>query len=182
MKKVSIIIVVLLSIFFIGCKERHCPKFPKELNYFPYAKKQELKFTNSIHDVSSFIISEKENTKAYYLGIYDKGDCDCSSRFSTNRNQDYMNISGNFSIAGNKYEDGSVSIYFDFDNYINKDNFSIILINNRDFPIKELSKYINDTIVMENEKNKMIKKIIIVKGKGLISYTTVDGEEWSLIK
>lgn len=182
MKKISIVIISSLLISCIGCKKPYCLKFPNDLNYFPYSKKQELKFSNTKDVVSSFIISKKENTEGYYRGIYDKGDCDCRSQFSTNRNQDYMNINGVFSIAGNEYEDGTVSIYVSFNNYIYTDDFSTTLISNRDFSVKELSKYLNDTIVMENEKNMMIKKIVIVKNKGLVSYTTMEDEVWKLME
>jgi proline dehydrogenase len=46
----------------------------------------------------------------------------------------------------------------------------------------EASNYLNDTLSVENENNKSVKKIIIVKNKGIVSYTTADGKEWKLVE
>jgi len=50
------------------------------------------------------------------------------------------------------------------------------------YTIIDTTKYLNDIIIIENENNKTIKKVVIVKDKGLVSYTTADGEEWKLVE
>ena len=93
--------------FCIGCsKESDYPKFPADLNYFPYSKGQELKFTNSLCDICNFEIIDKSNDKVTSFNS-DCTDCFCapSSSFKTNKNQDLIEISANIlSLHLNNYD------------------------------------------------------------------------------
>jgi len=165
-------------LFCVGCR-KHCHEFPANLNYFPYQNGQELKFTNSQYNFKNFIIASKKNTKAYSFAWNCKCECDIFSRFSINENQDSLSIKEAFLRLGGGGEYIS-SIYIDFQfqyDYLTKE-----LDVGKLVPYDEIYKYIDDTIVIENENNQIVKKIVIVKGKGLISYTTADGEEWKLVE
>jgi len=176
MKKLSLIIVILLSIFCSGCKKTHCPAFPANLNYFPYFKGQELKFTNSQQNIRSFIVLEEENSNAYSFEWNCKCACEACSLFSTSRNQDSLMISGEFYIIGGEDDSNisTVSIYFG--NLRKKIDFE------KSISYNEIYKYVADTIIIEDIGSKPIRKIVTVKNKGLISYTTADGEEWRLVE
>lgn len=181
MKKVGVIIIVILSTFSIGCR-KSCPKFPTNLNYFPYSEKQELKFINSQNDICYFTISKLEKSKMHYLTANYKGGCDAFSTFCIKSNQDIMSITGTLSIADNVYGNGNVSIYFYVEDGEDYNYLEKTLITNRDFPTKETYKYLDDKLTIENEDGRIIKQFVIIKNKGVVSYTTADGEEWNLIE
>jgi len=182
MKKVSIIII-LLSVFCMGCKI-HCPEFPANLNYFPYYEGQELKFTNSQQDIQSFIVSSKNDSKASSFGQNCKCVCHAGSVFRTTENRDSLSLRCGLEISGGRNDlSNSVSISCDLQySYLYSDYLSTGLNLEKTVPYDELYKYLEDTIIIENENNQIVKKIVIVKGKGLISYTTADGEEWKLVE
>ncbi|MDR2972438.1 MAG: hypothetical protein LBU83_11005 [Bacteroidales bacterium] len=185
MKKISTITIILLSIFCIGCKKIHCPAFPADLNYFPYSKGQELKFINSHNSVSNFVISNRENSKAYSLEWNCKCVCEASSGFNTNQTQDSLTLSCNLYFGGGRYDATTYSIFltcnFQYSFHFS-DELSKRVLLEQETPYNELSKHLSDTISIENEDNKIVNKVVIVKGKGLVSYTTADGEEWKLVK
>ena len=183
MKKISVTIVTALLLFCVGCKT-HCPEFPAELNYFPYYEGQELKFINSQNDIRNFVISNKENTKSYSFGNNCKCVCDAFSSFRTSENQDSISLNCNINIVGGRYNDViashmEISCYFQY-SYYYSDYLSRELPAGK--PYEELYDYLEDIITIEKENNKIVNKIVIVKGKGLVSYTTVDGEEWKLVE
>jgi hypothetical protein len=182
MRKISILIIVLLSIF--GCRT-HCPEFPTNLNYFPYYEGQELNFVNSKKDIQSFTISYKDNSKANSFGYFCKCVCGASSVFHTDENQDSLSIVCNIDIddagRGSDITTSSIAIrcYFKysykFDDYLAK-RFDF----GKSVHYNEIYKYVEDTITLETEDGMIVKKIVIVKDKGLVSYTKVDGEVWML--
>ena len=194
MKKVSIIIL-LLSLFCIGCKKKtHCPEFPVNLDYFPYYIGQELEFMNLQQDIRSFVVTDKKTSNAK---VFDKGspDCSCfpSSSFSTNQNQNLLKIVQARTSINIPIEDEKIVIsammYFDFDfvmtnNYPFHESVGVNLLSKLKKPIlfTDVETYLPDTALLENENNMSITKMVIVKGKGLISYTTADGEEWKLVE
>ena len=180
MKKVSIIILLLFVL--LGCKI-HCPEFPAELNYFPYHEGQELKFINSQQNIRNFIIANKANSKANSFGQNCKCECFIYTMFSTYFNQDTVNIRGEINLYGRENV-GSIYIncYIE-DNLYNNEMLSIgVELPDKKTSYDKISKYLEDTIIIENENNQLVKKVVIVKGKGLASYTTADGEEWKLVE
>lgn len=169
--------------FCINCK-KHCPAFPADLNYLPYLVNQELKFINYQNDISNFIISYKNNSKANSYDWNCACSCEASSVFKTYQNQDSLRIECSLIIGGsddNAISYGEIDCCFKY-SFHYSDNFAEVLLAGQQIPYDKLSKYLSDTISIENENNKIIKKVVIVKGKGLVSYTTVDGEEWRLIE
>jgi len=177
MKNISIIIISLLFIG-MGCKI-HCPEFPANLNYFPYYKGQELRFTNSQQDIQNFIISSKNDSKAYSFAWNCKCDCDINSIFNIyHQKNDYLNIIGGLYIESEIVSSIMVSCNINNSEYLSR----ILSFEDKKIFYDEIYKYLEDTIIIENENNQIVKKVVIVKGKGLVSYTTADGEEWKLVE
>ena len=181
MKKLHVIIIVLLSIFCIGCKKKDCPAFPDNLNYFPYYQGKELKFSNSKNDICSFLIAETFNSKAEKFEWNCKCSCEASSAFHTNQNQDSLKIDCSLTILGNDASSVELRCWFGY-SYIYSDSFGKVLSSGQKIPYKELTKHLSDTISIENKNNKLVRKIVIIKNKGLVSYSTADGEEWKLVE
>jgi len=183
MKKTSTIII-LLSVFYIGCKI-HCPEYPAELNYFPYYEGQVLRFTNSQQGTIGFTIDSKVNSKSNSFSQNCKCACGIFTHFSTSINQDSLSIKCEINISGRENASNvSIDCFF-----YNKSNiqpneeclYKFVMLE-KSVPYDEIYKYLEDTIIIENENNKLVKKVVIVKGKGLVSYTTADGEEWKLVE
>jgi hypothetical protein len=181
MKKLSLVIVLLL-LFCIGCyKNKPCPAFLPDLNYFPYYHGQKIKFVNLQQDTCIFTITneipqEVSESKLCYM----RHICRLYP------NQDDGSIIFDLLLTGSKITVGEFHIYA----YIylpndNKESICITPIKLRDharITYKKVGKYLDDIIVYEDENNKTIKKLVIVKNKGLASYTTADGEEWRLVE
>jgi len=181
MHRTSVIIIILLSVFCVGCKKTHCPAFPANLNYFPYSNGQELHFTNSQNDISSFVISDKKNSKESSYEWNCACECVAHSGFKTNMNQDSLIIDCYLFIIGNFASSVFIDCNFTYI-YHYSDNLSENLMVEQQIPYEDLAKHLNDTISIEKENSKIVKKTVIVKNKGLISYTTADGEEWKLLE
>jgi len=182
MKKINIVIAFFLLILCIGCKKTYCPGFPIDLNYFPYSKNQELKFVNSQQNIRNFIVYNNENSQPWSYDWNCKCACDAVSLFKLHPNPDTLgiylsSISGMIGLSGGE-EVSKISISFIFSS---SESLSKILYEGKSISYKEVGKYFSDTISMENEDNKIITKVVIAKGKGLLSYTTADGEEWKLV-
>jgi len=178
MKKISIIITLLL-LFCIGCR-RHCSEFPANLNYFPYSKKQKLEFINSQRDIQTLIVSDKESSKSYFLEMYSKGFCNAYSNVSIHSTQNIFDIRCSIKIK----ECVEVNLICDVQNTVQSDYLTMNLLqeSNMICNYDEINKYLSDTIYIEKENNKILTKIFIVKNKGIVSYTTADGEEWKLVE
>jgi len=185
MKKLSIIIIASLSIFYIGCKKTHCPAFPADLNYFPYYKGQELKFTNSQNDIRCFTVANKEKSKSEDFAWNCKCYCNVYTMFRTNLNQDSLGLEYTIRVGGLTYaRDIDLECRFqkkDSNDYYSEYLFKNIIFGEK-FPYEEISNYLDNTITLEKEDNTIVKKIVIIKGKGLVSYVTADGEEWKLVE
>jgi len=182
MKKLSLILV-LLSVSCTSCKKTHCPGFPANLNYFPYYNGQELKFVNSQQNFQSFTITNKENSKSESFAW----NCDCAcgieSIFSTNENQDSLGIKAAYLrlYEGEYVSSLKIGFYFQY-SYLHEEHLVKSIDLENPVSYNEVYKYLQDTIVIENDNNQLVKKIVVVKGKGLVSYTTADGEEWKLVE
>ncbi|MCK9562685.1 MAG: hypothetical protein M0R02_08190 [Bacteroidales bacterium] len=183
MKNTSIIIV-LFSFFCVGCQEIDCPHFPDNLNYFPYVNGQELKFTNNQSDIHSFTIISKENSIPESFSSNCKCACDVYTKIAMISNEDSMRIECWINISSRQ------DIHFiRMGSFI--DNTQITEFLSKEIELKQfkltfkdynkISKYLEDTILLENENNQFITKMVFIKNKGLVSYTTVNGEEWNVI-
>jgi len=185
MKKTDVIIIILLLIFCIGCKRTHCPAWPIELNYFPYSKNQELVFINSHLDTQYFKIDRKENAKSELLDWNCHCKCTVFTLFAANSTPDSLNMICDINASGLEYPN-TITINCDYyiqahnDLYHYKESLTEEIVPDRKISYKEVYKYLLDTLFIENKKNKIINKIVIVKNKGFVSYTTFDGEEWIL--
>lgn len=179
----NIIIIIYLAFIIYGCKDIQCPGYPEKVNYFPYEKEQEIKFTNTQNEVNSFIIFNTQKTDPFSFSWNCKCVCGASSFFSTYENNDSLRIDASCDIVGERKDlCSSLDLRFDFIySYHYKDYFFKTINIGKKVPFDEIYKYINDTIYLENENNINFKKLVLVRNKGIVSYTTSDGEVWILV-
>ena len=167
MKKVSVVIV-LLFIFCFGCKKTYCPAFPVELAniYFPYYEKKVLSFSDNnethTYQINDIYLSKEES--------YSKRcDCSCGANyyFETENSQLYgeISIGENSSFVLFTLKINSFAFYKEYN------NINVFSVN--DYSV------LGDTITLNNRDG---QTAILIKGKGLVSYTTADGEEWKLVE
>ena len=168
MKNTSIIIVILLSILGIGCKKIHCPAFPVEFvnTYLPYYEEKSLSFFYN-NDTLSSVVSRIHTSKEEF---YSKNcDCSCSADYYFLTDNNLLSCDIAFDEAGYygylHIKANAISFYKDF-----KD---INLFTTNDYTV------FGDTIFLNNVDGGEAR---VVKGKGLVSYTTADGEEWKLVE
>ena len=174
-----------MAIVCFGCKETYCPGFPKSINYFPYNKNQKITFVNSQHEESSYKIISCENSESWSYKWNCKCACEAESTFLMNQIQDsldvnYISVHGMIIISGGEsVTDIEMSVRFsDF----SSEYFTKTLYEGEKIFHTKIDKFFADTISIENNNNKLFKKVVIVKDKGLVSYTTADGEEWKLVE
>lgn len=175
----------MLSILCIGCKRTHCPAFPADLNYFPYYKGQEIKFVNSHNDIHCFTIANKEDSKPEDFAWNCKCYCNVYTAFSTELNQDSLGLEYTIRVGG-LMEARDIDLECRFHKKDSNDYNAEYLLKNimfgGNFPYEEISKYLDDMIILEKEDNTIVKKIVLIKNRGIVSYTTADGKEWRLIE
>ena len=166
----------------MSCKI-HCPEFPAELNYFPYYEGQELQFINSQRNIQSFTITNKENSESEVFGQNCKCLCYIFTYFNINSLSDSLSMRCEINIDGRENVWGiNIDCHIE-DNLRNKELLSIgVELPDNKISYDEIDKYLEDTIIIENKNNKTVTKIVFVKNKGLVSYTTADGEEWKLVE
>ena len=188
MKKADIIIIIL-SIFCITCNRvESCPEFPSCLNdYFPYINGQSLKYTNSQYDTLDFFVAEAgiySESDFAYRGLVKGNYCSRYASISINSTQDEQGINCHCHVKaeGSLDKVGRVVVNIIFYNELHGSEYLTIEPLKKSCSYKKLSKYLEDTYTIENVNNKSIKRVVIVKGKGIVSYTTADGEEWKLVE
>ncbi|NLJ82801.1 MAG: hypothetical protein GX330_06720 [Bacteroidales bacterium] len=184
MKKLSSILI-LLSIMFTGCKQIDCPNFPDNLTYLPYENGQELKFMNTDGDIRSFTIVSKENSTPYSFSSNCKCECAVYTRFTTTSNEENISMECRIDIFSRQ----NINVFF---MHSSIGNAQLTDLMDKEVSLKEfgltfkdynkISKYLEDTILLENENNQLITKMVFVKNKGLASYTTANGDVWTLIE
>ena len=169
MKRLNLIFIVLIAFACLGCKKQNCPGFPAYLIYFPYSKGQELKFINYEDEHMNFIIEVKNTSLPYTLcqGLYDKCACEPpTTSFKTYQNSDSIQIQCFVEFWGNRFLASCEFKYsYEYSDYIYRE-FTIL----------------SDTLTLEGDNGRIVNKVVIVKNKGLVSYTTADGEEWKLVE
>jgi hypothetical protein len=191
MKKILILIAICCAFCFSCNKKIHCPALHHNLYYFPYYNNQVLKYSNSHQDIDTFIIGQTDKTKKYVCEETDKCRCECGcdmyAEFRTHNalENNVTFIYGMLYASGVGEEAGFISsINLDVQLYHNlnysSNKFKKTLFKDKKISYNDINKYIGDTIIIENTDNEFIHKIAIVKDKGLVSYTTADGEEWKL--
>jgi len=190
MKKQNIVLF-FFAIICIGCERTEpCPSVLSDLNYFPYIKGQSLKFINSQNDTLIYAITNEEIFDSGFAtrggGINSMGNyCTSMALFEINSTQDTAAMDCEIGVDGSldKVWSFALRVYLRKNQY-NNERLEIIPIQSKHSGKKvkynEISNYVNDTLTLEDENNKIVKKVIIVKNKGIVSYTTADGEKWGL--
>ena len=198
MKKIGVISVIILLLFIsnMACYKRvHCPGLPTNLDYFPYHDGQTLKYVNSQQDTVNFVIAQvTDNTKSVTCQESPKcPDCKCECGFGKTFSalgdtlQDRIpSIYAHFGVEGGGPKTiTSANIKLSFTCFVDdwsKSLFNKNIYKGEKITYGQIDDFFNDTISIENANNEVVKKIVIVKGKGLVSYTTADGEEWKLVE
>ena len=185
MKKLNLIIIILMAVVCFGCKETYCPEFPSNINYFSYNKNQEITFVNSQHEESAYKIVNCENSESWSYKWNCKCECEAISEFRMKQIIDSLDgystsVSGRIIIfGGENVTNIEMTVRFsDFsDEYLTK-----TLYKSKKIFHTKINKFFADTIFIKNNNNELFKKVVIVKNKGLVSYTTADGEEWRLVE
>ena len=168
--------------FCLACGSKPCPDVSVGLNYFPYYEGQELKFTNSQNNTQTFIIANKRDKDSGSAMRSGKGNfCNSCTQFDINSTQDIVKMNYSINVNGSLDKVWNVLVVVHLFKELHSNELLEINIK-KNCSYKNLSKYLEDTITIENRTNQIVKKVVIVKGKGLVSYTTADGEEWKLVE
>ena len=167
--------------FCVACSSKSCPELPANFNYFPYYEGQELIFTNLKNNTRTLNVfyGKIDHYDSWRNGIYHKGNC-CEYTMSLIL-QGTERMICDVSVSGSVGKVRNVRVCIMLSKELHNNDYLEIKIE-ANCAYKKLSKYLEDTIIIENENNKLVKKVVIVKGKGLVSYTTADGEEWNLVE
>ena len=171
MKQISVIIIVLLSIFCIGCK-RYCPSFDEDiLNWIPYQEDDEIVLRSQSNDLAIiFSIKSIEIThQTHYTIGYKCGTCDDRIEIIQN-DHDTFYFYAMLSLHKNKI----TSLFYKigdtfFDAYSEKEFFL--------FEGKEYNKV---RIFEQTDSKGTFKKLIIAKEFGIIGLIDIYGNTWTL--
>ena len=190
MKKILILITICCAFCFSCNKKTHCPALPASLNYYPYYEGQVLQYVNSQQEIQNFVIAYIEDYRKSYIcerTLKCPECCECSHSLAVRTNYvldaqiSYMYA--HFSVGGGGPEIiSSANMSFLFTCSLEDNRLEKTLFENEKIPYNKIDQFFNDTISIENVNNELIHKIMIVKNKGLVSYTTADGEEWKLVE
>jgi hypothetical protein len=161
------LILILLIISLVSCKETYCPAFPTHLiDYYPYSKGDVLLFKNSNNDTLTLIVINDWASDNYSFDWNCKCSCGAEAGFDTDMSSDFsLRISGNINIAENNIE--FISNFYD--SITNNDIFSYYQEGINPFSKEQIST-LSDTILIEKQPFHRIGKVKIVKGKGIVEF------------
>lgn len=175
--KTKVILLTVISILFLNGCEKVCSGFPDEYaGYLPYSYNQQIKFNNN-KDTITFQIYH------FHLSISNKistcGMCECGYPINgfnaAPLEKDFF--FEELSVENKIINPNLMSSYIRF--IYDKTEFS----PNDCFEQNNSIDSETDTIIINNLKPTRISKVIIVKGKGIISfYDITTNSEWKLIE
>ena len=178
-KQLLILFSLLLFLIATGCKETHCPAFPKAVAdiYFPYTENSVLVYTNSNGDTLTFTIDFYELTGSYSF----KRNCDCAceagASFLTKREPETLKMDGNIILFDNE---AVIMVYVYNNNGSNDFHVGIDGIN----PFSsENVRLFGDTIYMKQQTNKHFTDMQLIAGKGITRFFDKGRDcEWVLVE
>lgn len=165
----KIVSISLLILALCGCRDIQCPAFPERLlAYMPYEKGDHLKFKNLQNDTLAFTINDNWTSKSYSTKKDPKCGCECNSQaeFKTELNNQYsLRIEGGMATPGSDYITIGCNFY---DAELGNDqlSFSVNEVN----PFAENDPLFGDSLIIEDQENKRIVKMKILKGKGIVAF------------
>lgn len=167
MKKNTIILaifLVIVCVFLLSCKREH-HAFPYELrSYFPYEENQELTFVNDSNQTVEARVLKVETTEEYNMPY----GCKCPD-WDTQRSFTFESDNLSFyGLMSTEYY-SRLDISCKCEIHGEASNFYTKFFEGDPFS-GNFSSIIGDTIVMENNGD----KLIIIKGKGITEFKAGD--------
>jgi hypothetical protein len=171
-KQLFILCSLLLCIVVTGCKETHCPAFPKAIadTYFPYTENSVLSYSNINGDTLIFKINSCWLSNSYLT----ERDCVCraSAGFRTERDTP-LGMEGNITFYDDNGATLMTSVFYD------EFYFTIDGIN----PYASGVRLFGDTINLTKESNIRITGIQLIAEKGVTRFFDKEQDcEWVLVE
>jgi hypothetical protein len=179
-KQLFILFGLSLCILIIGCKETHCPAFPKAIadTYFPYTENSVLSYSNINGDVLIFKINSYWLSDSYSLEWNCKCACDdAGASFRTERDTSSLIMEGNMMFYDNL---ATLMIYISDEFYFSdKFYFDIDGIN----PYASGVRLFGDTINLTKESNRRITSMQLIAEQGVTRFFDKEQDcEWVLVE
>lgn len=166
--KISLLIS-LLTLVLSGCRDIHCPAFPEKLvAYIPYVKSDQLKFKNFNNDTLVFTIKDTNASGPSSFAWNCKCSCGSIADYETEPNAKYsLRMNGAIMISNEPYLTNLGCAFYDEDS--TDDNFALSVAGNNPYT-KDNSAFFGDSVILVNEENTRISKVIIIEGKGIVEF------------
>lgn len=163
------LLILILAVGLVSCKETHCPAFPTKLSaYYPYTNGELLKFKNSNSDTLTLKVIEDWASNSYSFDWNCKCACGTNAGFNTDSDNTYsLKIVGSISFY-NENSISELSCNF-YDAYVSNDGFSIQKEIENPYN-EESSQFFGDTVFMEKQEYYRIGNVKIIKGKGIFEF------------
>lgn len=160
-----ILVIIVLSL--IGCKDTNCPAFPPSLvEYFPYTDGNELKFKNSNSDTLILIVNKNWASDSYSFEWNCKCACGADAGFETDYSEKYsLSITGTIGIGDNNFE----LICNFYDSTVHNDVLSYF--KQGVYPYNDAQQSnLPDTIFIEKPTYNRVGNVTIIKNKGIVEF------------
>ena len=169
MKPFILLILTIIAIGLVSCKDTQCPSFPTKLKeYYPYSNGTLLQFKNSNNDTLRMKVIKEWSSDSYSYEWNCKCVCGADAGFNTESDPKYS-----LKLMG-------VISYFDEDNFsILSCNFDDAQLSSDKFEVqKEIGnpydggsiELFGDTIFIEKRDYQRIGNVRIVRGKGITEF------------
>ena len=193
MKKLFFITILIATLVLSGCT-RHCIGFPNDMLrlYFPYSTGQAITFIDDSRDTVSVNVTDMTLSRPYSLVWNVKEECSPTSNIKMSGMMDNNEFELHFNIflrSPIEQEDDdwatNSSIMFTMYTYFNSPmahNAYTFLDTTALFPSADI-RGLYDSIILIGSTNSLesnIDTLVIVKNKGLDSFTTSDGRKYVL--
>jgi hypothetical protein len=177
--KLTTITALLFCIITIGCKETHCPAFPKPIadTYFPYTENDTLNYSNTHGDTLSFEVNYYHVSNSYSFGR--KNDvCLVNASFQAKSTLSLLKMTGDIYL-----EDNAIffSIYF-YDG-ISGGSFRFSIDGINPYVLENIRLH-GDTINMTNLKiDDRFTTLQLIAEKGITRFFDKEQDcEWVLVE
>ena len=171
---------LLLCVIIIGCKQTHCPAFPKAIadTYFPYSENSVLNYSNINGDTLILKIDVYSLTGSHSYKWNCDCDCEAGAAFRTKREITSLMMNGNIIL----YDNGAFLMIGIHDDVSYDQNFY--------FTIDEINPYrsenvrlFGDTINLMKEDNQRFTGIQLIAEKGITRFFDKEQDcEWVLVE
>ncbi len=162
-----VLMIFILLISLMGCKETHCPAFPQCLvEYFPYTNSDVLRFKNIDDEILILNVNKDWTSDSYSFAWNCKCSCGAGAGFETDLSPSYdLRVTGNIDADENSFE---LICYFDVSKTRN-DVFSYYKEGLNPFN-QEVESSLPDTIDLNLQKFSRVNNVKIIKKKGIVEF------------